>query len=148
MHDVIQTTTGQRLLFGFDLTTSICRLISLDLRPCQSGDSADVDCTTRIHTSPSGPPDTGTSEVWGCSCPWSLQPLLPGPRTQSWYFGGMEDFILCGRAQASKLIKYDFQRLINSKQLIWVSVRLKKKSKSAATPRVCLILKISNIHTP
>lgn len=42
VHDVIQTTTGQRLLFGFDLTTSICRLISLDAPRCQSGDGADV----------------------------------------------------------------------------------------------------------
>lgn len=56
VHDVIETTTGQRLPFGFDLTTSICRLISLDLRPCQSGHAADVHCTTRLVTPASGPP--------------------------------------------------------------------------------------------
>lgn len=37
VHDVTQTTTGQLLPFSFDLTTSICRFISLDLQPCQSG---------------------------------------------------------------------------------------------------------------
>jgi len=59
VHDVTQTTTGQLLPFSFDLTTSICRFISLDLQPCQSGSKgregaggggsgAEVHCTTRL----------------------------------------------------------------------------------------------------